>query len=122
GREGLEGGEPAAPAVDPQEHAAIRRLRARRSLDPEVPPAPPWGPQGRSRLATFGRLCGIVFAAAIIALIVVGQIPFPDILRQRAADRGIELASSSSRPAASATKNQSDPIIPRLVVQDARGN
>jgi len=48
-----------------------------------------------------GWLVLSVPAAAFVALIAVGQFPFPGLWRQPAQDRAIELASSSSRPAPS---------------------
>ena len=120
-----QGGEHEAPtpvAVDPLEAEAIRRLHARRSLDSDVPSAPPLRLRSRSRLATFARLGGIAIAAAIIALVVVGQIPMPDLLRPQATSRSIEPASTPPRPAAVRAAKRPDPVmIPRLIVRDLRG-
>src|SRR5215813_13225446 len=75
--------------------AAIQRLRARRSLDPEFPPAPPAPLRKKSWLGSVGRLSLVMLAAGIVALFAIGQFPFPDFWRQQRN----ELASSSSRPA-----------------------
>jgi hypothetical protein len=101
-----------------QPGAPIRRPR--RSLDPEFPPAPPPRLRKRSWPAAVGRAVLIVSTAAVVALIAVGQFPFPGLWRQPAQDRAIELAASSSRPVSSTAAER--PVFPRLIVQDARGN
>jgi hypothetical protein len=107
-------------AGDPPAAAATRPLRAHRSLDPAVPPGPPL--RFRTRLATIGRLAAIVAAAAVAALILIGQFPFPALWPASAPDQPAQLAASSSRPAPSVATPRSEPAFPRLVVQNARGN
>jgi hypothetical protein len=101
---------------------AVQRLRARRSLDPEFAPAPPLPLRNRSWLAVVSRLVMVILAAAVVALIAVGQFPFPTGWHQPAGDRGIEFASTSTRsvPAVPA-KGAADTVIPRLLVQGSRG-
>src|SRR4051812_21268422 len=62
---------------------AIKRLRARRSLDPDLPPAPPLPPRG-TWFGSIGRLVLIMVAAAVIALFAIGQFPFPSLKQQQA--------------------------------------
>jgi hypothetical protein len=102
--------------------AAIQRLRARRSLDPEFPPAPPAPVRRKSLLGAAGRLGLVILAAAIVALFAVGQFPFPELWRQQLSERVIELASHATRPAAPPAQKRTEPVIPQLVVQDLRGN
>src|SRR5512145_3349897 len=72
-------GPPLVPTVDSTDgDAAIRRLRARRSLDPDLPPAPPLVLRRRSGFALLGRLAGVIAAAAVIALFAIGAIPSLD--------------------------------------------
>jgi hypothetical protein len=86
-----------------QEGQTQRRLRARLSLDPDFPLAPPssvarpWRPVGR--LAIF-KLAG-----ALVAVIVIGALPF--------------IALWQHRPAVS--PKQIERAIPRLLVQESRG-
>src|SRR5262245_30764915 len=103
--------------------AAIQRLRARRSLDPEFPPAPPAPLRKKTWLGSVGRLGLVMLAAGIVALFAIGQFPFADFWRQSRSDRAVELASSSARPAPAATaQRRSETAIPQLVVRDLRGN
>ncbi len=81
--------------------AAIRRLRARRSLDPDVCAAPPVHLRRRSWLSGVSRLALVILAAAVVALIAIGQFPFLDLWHQPATDRAVELAAASTRPAPS---------------------
>src|SRR3954463_2224531 len=60
---------------------AIKRLRARRSLDPDLPPAPPLPARG-SWFGSAGRLTLIRAAAALVALFAIGQLPFPGLKQQ----------------------------------------
>ena len=89
--------------------AAIQRLRARRSLDPEFPPAPPAPLRKKSWLGSVGRLSLVMLAAGIVALFAIGQFPFPDFWRQ---GNRVELASSSARPAPTAAPKRTDAVIP----------
>jgi len=102
--------------------AAIQRLRARRSLDPEFPPAPPAPVRKKSLLGSIGRLGLVMLAAAVVALFAIGQFPFPDFWRQLRSDRGVELASSSARPAPTTAPKRTEAAIPQLIVRDLRGN
>jgi hypothetical protein len=118
----LESGESRGSLLSPSQpfegDLAVQRLRARRSLDPDYTPGPPLPLRQRSSLAVLSRLVMVILAAAIVALIAIGQFPFPTFLRQLASDR--ELASSSSRPAAEPAK-RADSEIPRLLVRASRG-
>src|SRR5215216_2652100 len=89
--------------------AAIQRLRASRSLDPELVPAPPLPLRDRSLLGAIGRLVLVIAAAAIVALFVIGQLPFPYFRHTPASERGIELAAASSRPGQSIAAKQAEP-------------
>lgn len=124
-----------APTGGPFADPAIRRLRARHSLEPEPPSVPPVQLGRRTGLAIVGRLTLVVVAAATVALIAVGEFPFFDkwrqVWRQVAGDRAIELASSSRpapaiatspRPAATVATPRPEAVLPRLTVQDARAN
>src|SRR5262245_59994108 len=101
--------------------AAIQRLRARRSLDPEFPPGPPAPLRKKSWIGSVGRLGLVMLPAAIVALFAIGQFPFTDFWRQQRGDR-VELASSSARPAPTTAPKRTEPAIPQLVVRDLRGN
>ncbi len=101
--------------------AAIRRLRARRSLDPDVCAAPPVHLRRRSWLSGVSRLALVILAAAVVALIAIGQFPFLDLWHQPATDRAVELAAASTRPAPSISVQRSAPALPRLTVQESRG-
>src|SRR5262249_34779394 len=48
--------------------------------------------------------------------------PFPDFWRQLRSDRGVELASSSARPAPTTAPKRTEAAIPQLIVRDLRGN
>jgi len=56
--------------------------------------------------------------------VVIGQVPLPSLWQQPSSDRkAAELSSASSRSVAAVTPaKRPDPVIPRLIVQDARGN
>jgi hypothetical protein len=109
-------------ANDPFEgDIAVQRLRARRSLDPEFAPAPPLPLRNRSWLAVVSRLVMVILAAAVVALIAIGQFPFPTGWRQPASDRGIELASTSTRSVPAVAGKGAEVVIPRLLVQGSRG-
>jgi hypothetical protein len=109
-------------ANDPFEgDIAVQRLRARRSLDPEFAPAPPLPLRNRSWLAVVSRLVMVILAAAVVALIAIGQFPFPTGWRQPASERGIELASTSTRSVPAVAGKGAETLIPRLLVQGARG-
>src|SRR5262245_23464754 len=69
--------------------AAIQRLRARRSLDPEFPPAPPAPVRKKSVLGSIGRLGLVMLAAALVALVAIGQFAVPDFSRQLRSDRRV---------------------------------
>jgi hypothetical protein len=113
---------PLVAANDPFEgDIAVQRLRARRSLDPEFAPAPPLPLRNRSWLAVVSRLVMVILAAAVVALIAIGQLPFPPGWRQPADDRGIELASTSTRSVPSVAGKGAETVIPRLLVQGSRG-
>jgi hypothetical protein len=113
---------PLVAANDPFEgDIAVQRLRARRSLDPEFAPAPPLPLRNRSWLAVVSRLVMVILAAAVVALIAIGQLPFPPGWRQPAGDRGIELASTSTRSVPSVAGKGAETVIPRLLVQGSRG-
>jgi hypothetical protein len=119
-------GESRAPLVaanDPFEgDLAVQRLRARRSLDPEFAPAPPLPLRNRSWLAVVSRLVVVILAAAVVALIAIGQFPLPMEWRQAGKERGIELASTSTRSmAALSGKGSAETVIPRLLAQGSRG-
>ncbi len=119
-------GESRAPLVaanDPFEgDLAVQRLRARRSLDPEFAPAPPLPLRNRSWLAVVSRLVVVILAAAVVALIAIGQFPLPMEWRQASKERGIELASTSTRSmAALSGKGSAETVIPRLLAQGSRG-
>jgi hypothetical protein len=94
---------------------SVPRLR-RRSLDPDVPPAPPLMPNGRSLSGSIARLLLVVVAAAVIALFAVGQFSFPV-----SDEQAMELASNASRPGTTVAAKRSEPAIPQLVVQSLRG-
>jgi hypothetical protein len=100
---------------------AVQRLRARRSLDPEFAPAPPLPLRNRSWLAVVSRLVLVILAAAVVALIAIGQFPVPTGWREAAADRGIELASTSTRSVPAVAGKGAETVIPRLLVQGSRG-
>jgi hypothetical protein len=109
-------------ANDPFEgDIAVQRLRARRSLDPEFAPAPPLPLRNRSWLAVVSRLVMVILAAAVVALIAIGQFPFPTGWRQPASDRGVELASTSTRSVPAVAGKGVETVIPRLLVQGSRG-
>jgi hypothetical protein len=109
-------------ANDPFEgDIAVQRLRARRSLDPEFAPAPPLPLRSRSWLAVVSRLVMVIVAAAVVALIAIGQFPIPPGWRQAVSDRGIELASTSTRSVSGGAGKVTDTVIPRLLVQGSRG-
>jgi hypothetical protein len=106
-----------APATEPLEYSAIQRLRARQSLDPELVPQPPSGPEKSSWLARVGRLGAVLIFAVLVALIATGW-PHPMILVQEAKDRTVELVALLTQQAApSSTVTE----IPRIVVQHWRG-
>src|SRR5262245_8890729 len=95
---------------------AIRRLRARLSLDPELPPAPPPAVHNRSWMGVLGRLVLVFIASAIAALFVIGQLPIPDAQQAKP----VELAST--RPGEAVATKRADVIPPQLVVQAMQGN
>jgi hypothetical protein len=100
---------------------AIQRLRARRSLDPAFCPAPPVHLRRRSWLSGVSRLALVILAAAVVALIAIGQFPFLDFWHQPGTDRAVELATASTRPASSISVKRAEPALPRLTVQESRG-
>src|SRR5215471_12474613 len=95
--------------------AAIQRLRARRSLDPDFAPAPPVPLRSRSWLAVASRLAMVMLAAAVVALMAIGQLPLPDFWSRQSN------SVDASRSAPSAPVKRSDTVIPRLNVQASRG-
>jgi len=99
---------------------AVQRLRARRALDPDYVPTPPPALRQRSALAVFGRLLMVTLAAAVIALVAIGQFPFPTFLQQTISNRPAELASLSSRAAPTPTQ-RADAEVPVLLVRASRG-
>jgi hypothetical protein len=114
-------GPPLVPAVESADgEAAIRRLRARRSLDPDLPPAPPLVLRRRSGLGLLGRLAGVIAAAAVIALFAIGAFPSLDSWSEPVPERKMDLAASSARPAPLIAANLAEPAHPRLVVQETR--
>jgi hypothetical protein len=114
-------GPPLVPAVESAEgEAAIRRLRARRSLDPDLPPAPPLVLRRRSGLGLLGRLAGVIAAAAVIALFAIGAFPSLDSWTEPVPERKMDLAASSARPAPLIAANLAEPALPRLVVEETR--
>jgi hypothetical protein len=86
-----------------QEGQARRRRRARLSLDPDFPLAPPSSVARPWRAV--GRLAIFKLAGALVAVIVVGALPF--------------IALWQHRPAVS--PKQIERAIPRLLVQESRG-
>ena len=103
----------------------MRRLRARSALDPDfVPGPPPPAMRTRSWFGAAARLTLLLATAAVVALVVIGQVPLPSLWQQPSSDRkAAELSSASSRSVAAVTPaKRPDPVIPRLIVQDARGN
>jgi hypothetical protein len=99
---------------------AIKRLRARRSLDPDLAPAPPLPPRG-SWFGSIGRLTLIMVTAAVVALVAIGQLPFPSLKQKQASLGTIELASSASTPVQTNAAKRADSLVPQLIVHNLQG-
>ena len=97
--------------------AAIQRLRARRSLDPDFAPAPPVPLRSRSWLAVASRLAMVMLAAAVVALMAIGQLPLPDFWSRQS--NSVEATASRSTPSTPARRSEA--LIPRLNVLASRG-
>jgi hypothetical protein len=73
-----------------------------------------------------GGLVLLMLSAAAACLVQMGQMPLPEFLAHQLSERGIELDLSSPqppppRPPRGAWVHQSEPGIPRLLVQGSRG-
>jgi hypothetical protein len=79
--------------------------------NPDFFPAPPLPVRSRSRLAVVGGLIGVILVITLTAFIAVGQFPLADVWLRLTAERAIELASSSARPAPAIELS-----TPRLIV------
>src|SRR5215472_16625298 len=73
----------------------------------------------RSKAALIGGLVCVLLAAALTAVIAIGQFSLTEIWRQLVIDRTFELTSSSAAPATLAIRAEA--AIPRLIVQSSRG-
>ena len=108
-----------SPSVEPLEHPALQRLRARQSLNPELVPEPLSNSYERPRFARVARLGAVLFVAAAIALMVTGG-PYPTISSQAAKERVAEFFNSlTHRAEPSSTKIGSE--LPQLLVRQWRG-
>jgi hypothetical protein len=105
--------------------APSQSLRSTPLLGPDFAHTQPVRRRG-SWMIWVGGLVLLMLSAAAACLVQMGQMPLPEFLAQQLSERGIELDLSSPQPPPpqpprGAWAQQSEPGIPRLLVQGSRG-
>ncbi len=101
---------------------AIRRPRARPSLEPDAMPEPPPRLRRRSPAAVAGRWMMVVALAGLAALVAVGQYPLFEAKRTASGGQRFELASVSSEGVAAQAVLIVQPARERAAVPAAKGD
>jgi hypothetical protein len=105
--------------------APSQSLRSTPLLGPDFAHTEPVRRRG-SWMIWVGGLVLLMLSAAAACLVQMGQMPLPEFLAQQLNERGIEIDLSSPQPPPpqpprGAWVQQSEPGIPRLLVQGSRG-